>query len=93
MRLNNKAINEDHTKMPKPGESRLSYLSPIQRMASIVLDDSTTRLSFGGGQWSLGPMDRFFGGFATWPQFAVDDTEKFGTLNFVFQGMLDYLLY
>lgn len=58
-------------------------------MASIVLDESTTDLTFGGGQWSSINLDRFFGGAAAWPAFAADgngDTGTYGSLSFVFRG-------
>lgn len=60
-------------------------------MANIVLDDLTTSLRVGGGQWRKAPADRYVGGSAVWPQFAIDDTDKHGTLDFVFQGTLEYL--
>lgn len=60
-------------------------------MATIVLDDSTTDLTFGGGQWSGLTLGRYFGGATAWPAFAADgngDTGTYGNLSFVFRGML-----
>ncbi|KAF8060251.1 hypothetical protein FPV67DRAFT_1513958 [Lyophyllum atratum] len=65
-------------------------------MATIVLDDSTNRISYGGaagsdGGWSRVQVQRFFGGSAIWPPFSVrpdanGDTGTYGTFSITFQG-------
>lgn len=94
MVLNIKAVNAHGTKTPNQGASGPSYLSLIRRMASIVLDDSTTSLRVRGGEWTVAIADRFFGGSSVWPQFAAysnSDTGIYGTLDFTFQGTLLHL--
>jgi len=58
-------------------------------MASIVRDDPAAHITTGGGTWSVVFMERFFGGSATWPAFAIDnngDTGTYGSLSMPFHG-------
>ena len=64
-------------------------------MASIVLDDPAARITTGGGTWSVVFMERWFGGSAMWPAFAIDnngDTGTYGSLSMQFRGVYSTIL-
>jgi len=58
-------------------------------MASIVLDNTSSRFKYGGGVWPVGLADRYYGGSTVWPEFAGNgsgNTGVYGTLSLDFQG-------
>jgi len=58
-------------------------------MASIVVDDTSSQFTYGGGPWSAVAASHFYGGSATSPDFARDangDSGVYGSLSFTFQG-------
>jgi hypothetical protein len=58
-------------------------------MARIIVDDLSSQFSYGGGTWSSVSDSHFYGGEATWPDFArgsTGDTGVYGSLTFNFQG-------
>ena len=67
-----------------------SSLSLFPMATRIIVDDSSSQFTYGGGSWSGVAADYFFGDSATWPAFARDDngdTGVYGSFTFTFQGM------
>ena len=58
-------------------------------MARIIVDNLSSQFTYGGGNWSSVAVSHFYGGDATWPDFARgnnSDTGVYGSLTFTFQG-------
>ena len=59
-------------------------------MAQIIIDDLSSQFGYGGGNWTTVAASHFYGGSATWPDFAEGpngDSGSYGLLTFNFQGM------
>ncbi|KAF8878210.1 hypothetical protein BD779DRAFT_1474887 [Infundibulicybe gibba] len=55
----------------------------------LIVDDASSVLNLGGGQWSNSTETRWYGGSSVWPKFAVGnngDTGAYGSLNYTFHG-------
>jgi hypothetical protein len=58
-------------------------------MARYIVDDTSSRFSYGGSKWTEVPADPYFGGSTTFPAGAQDGVSGFvgyGTFNFAFEG-------